>query len=1339
MRLDSTVSVERLAKAVRPIGSIESRRPGTSVYLIQLNPGIEDDKAKRRLAATPGIHPLEPREEPVDLSSVRSLDRKIAHLTEEEKEERRENGGAKPKHKKDEADYLRAYRYFVGQRAFPNDRVDWAAFSRAKAQSAKMRPTAFGGSRNGFVPLESQNWQYVGPTNLRVPYAQYYGISPVNGRVNAVAFDPINSQILYAGAAQGGLWKSTDSGATWNWLSSSWSELGVNCIAIDPSSPSTIYVGLGDYHGFLAGSNGIMKSSDGGATWTEIGRTAMGNVGVDSLLIDPTNPQTIMAGTGDINNYGHMYRSTDGGQTWTKLTTGGNDCEWPSIVSSASSNGNVRFYSVASGYARNAGATSRLYKSDDHGATWQVLASPVKPDGTFQYAFCLTTSPTNPNNVYALQSESQAFYTSTNQGASWTSQSSNLPGGSGNYNFSQSFYDYHLECGTRVTNGNSADVLFLGEIDITYSLNGGVSWTTIGGPTYSSFGAISHNDQHGLAICPTDPNKAIFSNDGGVYGLAYDPGLNKYVVTPLNKNLGVSMFYKIAMHPTNPDYILGGTQDNASPLSTGDLSNWLNVGGGDGGGSAINQTSPLIQYTTSESMTVYRTSDGWNTELDISPPTLQNENLPFVAAMTLDPSNQSLMYTATNYLYQWNENGNPTKWSTRLGNQNLTNASSSSTVVQAIAVAPTDGKRIYTGSDDGALYMTTDRGQTWTHLNPVTGTLPNHAITSINVSPYNANDILIGFSGTGQNTAHLIRCSNTTASKLVFTNVAGTGTSGIPDIALNAIERDLDNPATTWWVALDSGVLQTTDSGQTWTNAGATRGLPNVIIDDLVAVPGTRYLNAGTYGRGMWRLLLNQTSPVASLVNCTLNSPSIAPGGTSIGTVTLSSAAPAGGLVVTLSSSNTSQVTVPESVTVLAGSTTATFTVTANPNAAGAGSSVVSATLNSITFTQDIAVAIPTLSTLTISPTSVAGGNTATGTVTLTAVAPSPTTVALTSSKVAVVVPSTVIVPAGSATGTFTITTTPVTLSTVGTVSAKLGAVTKSATLTVKPISIQSIGLSPTLVVGGSQTSVTATVTLLGVAPAGGAKVILSSTRPTVASVPASITVPAGSSTATFTVTHLAVTITSAATIKATYGGVSTTAVLTVNPLQIVSLSIAPTSLVGGNSATGTVTLNTSLGAKSVTVKLLSNSLKAKVPATVIIPAGGTTASFSATTLAVPANLLATVTSTLGASIQKATLAIQAPTLVSVSLNPTTVQGVSTTKVTGTVTISSPAPVGGLLITLKSSNTLAATVLASVTVPVGKLTGTFVVAHKKVAAQATVTITATRSGIIQTASLTVTP
>jgi hypothetical protein len=296
----------------------------------------------------------------------------------------------------------------------------------------------------------------------------------------------------------------------------------------------------------------------------------------------------------------------------------------------------------------------------------------------------------------------------------------------------------------------------------------------------------------------------------------------------------------------------------------------------------------------------------------------------------------------------------------------------------------------------------------------------------------------------------------------------------------------------------------------------------------------------------------SSTSPSLSLSSLSLNPTSVTGGNSSTGTVTLSGAAPAGGAQVTLSSSNTTTARVPSSVTVAAGATSATFTVSTSAVAAST-TVTISAAYGGATRSASLTVTPaspppPTLSSLSLNPTSVMGGNSSTGTVTLSGPAPpGGAQVTLSSSKTAAArVPSSVMVAAGATSASFTVSTSAVAASTTVTISAIYSGATRSASLTVTPApppppTLASLTLDPANVIGGQ--SSTGTVTLTGPAPAGGAQVFLSSSNGE-ATVPSGVTVPAGATSATFTVNTSFVLISTSANISATYNNTSRTATL---------------------------------------------------------------------------------------------------------------------------------------------------------------------------------------------------
>jgi len=472
----------------------------------------------------------------------------------------------------------------------------------------------------------------------------------------------------------------------------------------------------------------------------------------------------------------------------------------------------------------------------------------------------------------------------------------------------------------------------------------------------------------------------------------------------------------------------------------------------------------------------------------------------------------------------------------------------------------------------------------------------------------------------------------------------------------------------------------------------------------------------------------------------TLSPTSVYGGNSSSGTVTISQAAGTSGVTVNLSSSG-ADAKVPTSVTIPSGASSANFTVGTN----GVGKSeaiTIAASIGSNSKSAVLTLLPATLTSLSLSPSTVVGGNSSTGTLTLNGYAPAAgLTVTLSSSNAAASVPSSVTVPGGANGGTFAIATHGVTAAVSATISASLsGSTTQTAVLTVQPPALTGLVLTSTSVVGGSQTTLSGTVTLSGAAATAGDRVTLKSSNTKVATVPAYVTVTSGESSATFSVTHLLVSSAGTTTITATFNGVTESAVLTVNPFQLASLAVSPTTVYGTVSSTGTATLNAVPGSKSgpITVKLASSSKSATVPASVTVAVGASMGQFTVKTTSVTATTSATITGTYLTSSQQASLTIQPlPVLNSVTVNPSSVVGSSTTVVTGTITVSGPAPAGGLVVKLSSSNTAAATVPASVTIAAGNTSATFAVGHKKVTATKNVTITATLNGKTGVTTLTV--
>jgi hypothetical protein len=460
--------------------------------------------------------------------------------------------------------------------------------------------------------------------------------------------------------------------------------------------------------------------------------------------------------------------------------------------------------------------------------------------------------------------------------------------------------------------------------------------------------------------------------------------------------------------------------------------------------------------------------------------------------------------------------------------------------------------------------------------------------------------------------------------------------------------------------------------------------------------------------------------------------PSSVSGGTSAsGVVNLNGAAPSGGTIVNLTS-NTASATVPSTVTVAAGATSATFAI-ATTAVSSQTYAKVQATLGNRSQVGYLAVE-PTVSfSVALAANSVGGGSYTTGTVTLASAAPSGgLQVKLSSDNSAVKVEQSIHIGSGKTTGQFDVLTTGVATTTTATITAAIGGVSETATLTVTPPALSGVSVENTTLGSGGSTH--GSVQLSGRAPKGGIVVTLASSS-TAATVPATVTVNQGESQASFKITVGTVTTATQVTITATSGSVTETATLTVSPLGLVSISARPSSVDGGHSSTGVVELNGPAGTGGVVITLASSDPSTTVPASITIAAGKSYGAFQITTTAVTLQTSVTLTATSGTQSVTATFIVNPVSLDGLEIHPGHVTGGGTS--TGTVRLSGPAPAGGTVITL-ASNSATATVPATVTIPAGQNSVAFTITTSTVTANTSVQITASLGTERKTQNLNVT-
>ncbi len=713
----------------------------------------------------------------------------------------------------------------------------------------------------GINPWGSVSFANEGPNDFMPPYQWGYGPSQISGRVNGVAYDPNNPDTYYIAAAGGGVWKTTNAGASWTCLSNSWPAQTTACVTVDPMNSNVIYVGTGD---IVYGTTpfGIMKSTDGGSTWTDEGMTQFPGT-VYKVKVDPDNDQIVTAISG-----GSIYHSTDGGTTWTDVyDTNGylSDMQYGLRLNGTTSGQSPHILLVTGAYAG-------VLESVDNGATWTVL-----DDGNVVTAngggISIAPSATLANTYYVLDGGNQRVVKETINQATGQVRTTDITGTLLNADWSQQWYDYYIRC----AGAGGTDQLFVGLLDI-YEYDGQSDntgqpiWTSLLG-TYSG-NDLAHTDQHAFALDPNDTSQTHFliGNDGGVYQFVVTPGpggVNSSLnAISLNAGLNITQFYHVDVDPSQAGWILGGTQDNGTVSSNiggptyTNINNWLGVGGGDGGGCVIDSQDPSVQYGTAEYSSIYYDTGYWTGNATDISLTAGGENKPFVPLMVQDPNNGNIVYSNTNYLYRWNYANK--QWQKHVGGINFTSG-----IIQAVAVAPSNSNIVYVGTSSGKIWMTSDGGNSWRVINSGTPS----SIEGLSVLPYNPYDVLAVGNGA------VVHSTNTQVASPVWTSILGQNPNRLPGMDYHVIVRNPYDPAYVFFVGTDIGGYYTVDGGNSWYNLNAGTGMPAAQISDMKATLGTGaeaghgFLTISTYGRGVYQTVLHD------LLSTVAVSPNVAPVG----------------------------------------------------------------------------------------------------------------------------------------------------------------------------------------------------------------------------------------------------------------------------------------------------------------------------------------------------------------------------------------------------------------------------------------------------------------------------
>lgn len=670
----------------------------------------------------------------------------------------------------------------------------------------------------------------------------WLGPGNIGGRIRSILIHPNNPDVMWIGSVTGGIWKTTNGGLTWAPLDDFMGNLSVTTMVMSPTDPNVIYAGTGE--GVYLVSNvrdlirgaGVFKSIDGGTTWSQLSFTANDDwYHVSRLAIHPTNGQILLAATST-----GIWHSFDGGLTWTKQDPFGMlDIDFDPT------NGNKCIASGSIG--------SGVRYSIDGGLTWNP-ASGIPLGGRIEVAY----AKSNPTTVYAsVDNMGGELYVSNDGGQTFTLRNTGqnfFTSGSGS---GQGWYDNALWVDP--TNSNT---VIVGGIDLWRSTDGGATFTKIS--RWESAPHSAHADHH-VIVESSQFNGAtnrtvFFGNDGGLYR-----AVDVYTVsqfdgwTELNNNLGITQFYSGAGSIAN-GRVIGGTQDNGTLRYTGNTETWNTPFGGDGGWSAADPADPNYLYGEYIYLNVHRSSNGgvsseyisgqfWNgsewawKDVPFQIPDAVNRNALFIAPFVIDPNNSNRILAGGASLWRTNDAKTPNtnaagpSWAL-IGNP-------SPGLISAIAIAKGNSDLIWIGYQNGDVYFTTNGttpAPSWTRVD--TG-LPNRYCTRITIDPTNANRVYVTFGGFTPDNVWRTDDNGSTWSNI---------TANLPNAPVRSLAVWERNPKNLY-VGTEVGIFASADGGQSW--SASNDGPTNCSVDELFWMNDT--LVAATHGRGMFSIKIEET------------------------------------------------------------------------------------------------------------------------------------------------------------------------------------------------------------------------------------------------------------------------------------------------------------------------------------------------------------------------------------------------------------------------------------------------------------------------------------------------
>lgn len=701
--------------------------------------------------------------------------------------------------------------------------------------------------------------------------ARHIGPALMSGRINDMEVHPTNSRIIYAGSAGGGVWKSSDAGATFNPIFDEHCQ-SIGAVELDPNDPDKIiYVGTGETwtRNSVSVGCGLFKSTDGGANWKKIGFESSERIA--NVIVNPNNSQEIYVGVlgalwGDNEERG-VYKSSDGGETWEKLLyvnakTGCADLAMdpsdPDVLYASMWEFRRTAWSFESG-----GSKSALYKSTDGGKTWNKIHNGFPAGSLGRLAIAI--APSNPKVLYTVieaeKDERKGLYRSDDAGASWKQL---------NNDFGITVRPFYFS--RLVVDPKDENVIIKG------GLTGSISRD--GGKTFKNLGNM-HSDIHDVAFSIKDSDIMYVGTDGGVYR-TWDGGTTMEIV----QNLPLSQFYHISVDDEKPYNVYGGLQDNGSwygpSSSPGGVQarDWNSVGFGDGFRVLRHPTKNIIYSEMQGADNVWRYDADNRLLKTIQPlPVSEDVKLRFNwnPPMAVSKSQPNRFYMGSQFLHKSEDMGDtwqiispdlttndPLKQNQEeSGGLSMDNSGAENhTTIFTIAESPLDEKVIWVGTDDGNVQVTQDGGKTWTNTSENISGLPKNTwVYHVEASVFDKGTAYAVFDGHTQNDQNPYAYKTTDFGK-TWKSIISDDVEGF----VRNIQEDYVNPDLLF-LGTEFGLYITLDGGENWKKF--TNNMPSVAVHFIDLQKSTNDLVMGTHGRGV--IIVDDISPLREITSEVLN------------------------------------------------------------------------------------------------------------------------------------------------------------------------------------------------------------------------------------------------------------------------------------------------------------------------------------------------------------------------------------------------------------------------------------------------------------------------------------